>query len=90
MKVIKIGAEWCPGCLVMKPRWEKIEEELEWLETEYLDYDQDGEKVEEYGLKEGKLPVFIFLDKNGEEFMRLQGEHPKDELIELCKENKDK
>ncbi len=90
MKVIKIGAEWCPGCLVMKPRWKKIEEELEWLETEYLDYDHDREEVEEYGLKEGKLPVFIFLNKDGEEFMRLQGEHPKDELIELCEENKDK
>ena len=25
MKVLKFGAVWCPGCLVMKPRWKEIE-----------------------------------------------------------------
>jgi len=25
MKVLKFGAVWCPGCLVMRPRWAEIE-----------------------------------------------------------------
>ena len=41
MKVIKIGAEWCSGCLVMRPRWEKVEDKMPDLETEYYDYDED-------------------------------------------------
>jgi thiol-disulfide isomerase/thioredoxin len=88
MKVIKIGADWCAGCLVMKPRWQKIEKELDWLETEYLDYDQDRKAVEEYGVESGRLPVFVFLNKQGEEILRLHGEHPKDKLIELVKKHK--
>jgi hypothetical protein len=31
MHIVKIGAAWCSGCLVMKPRWAEIEKEL--LET---------------------------------------------------------
>jgi len=48
MKVIKIGAIWCNGCLVMKPRWLEIENENPWLKTEYLDFDADKEKVSKY------------------------------------------
>jgi thiol-disulfide isomerase/thioredoxin len=90
MKVIKIGADWCAGCLVMKPRWAEIEAELPWLKTEYLDYDRDQEAVKVYGVESGKLPVFVFLDKDGKEFKRLEGEHPKDKLVEMVKEYKDK
>jgi len=27
MKVLKFGAVWCSGCLVMNPRWRGVEEE---------------------------------------------------------------
>ena len=37
MKVLKFGAIWCSGCLVMKPIWKEIEEELNCLDTEYID-----------------------------------------------------
>lgn len=90
MKVIKIGAVWCPGCLVMAPRWKEIEKENPWLKTEYLDYDGDKDKVEKYNVEDGNLPVFIFLDKKGQEFMRLTGEIKKKELIETINEHKDK
>lgn len=90
MKVIKIGAVWCPGCLVMRPRWQEVEKKLEWLETEYLDYDEDESEVKKYNLKEGKLPVFIFLDKSGQEITRLQGEYSKEKLVEVCNKYKDK
>ena len=45
MKVIKIGAVWCNGCLVMRPRWQEIETENPWLTTEYFDFDQDSTKI---------------------------------------------
>lgn len=90
MKVIKIGAVWCSGCLVMKPRWEEIEKENPWLETMYLDYDENQKEVEKYKIEKGVLPVFVFLDKKGEEFLRLEGEIEKSKLLKVISENKDK
>jgi thiol-disulfide isomerase/thioredoxin len=81
MKVIKIGAVWCNGCLVMRPRWAEIEKENPWLMTEYLDYDQEKERVAIYKVEGGKLPVAVFLDKNNQELTRFTGEVSKDVLV---------
>lgn len=89
MKVLKFGAVWCAGCLVMKPRWKEIEAENPWLKTEYYEYDDSKEMVEKYGIDKN-LPVFVFLDKKGKEFLRLQGEPSKKDLIKTILENKDK
>ncbi len=89
MKVLKFGAVWCPGCLVMKPRWEELEKENPWLETEYYDFDKDKETVKKYNIDE-KLPVFVFLDKKDNEFLRLTGEIDKKKLQEILNENKNK
>lgn len=83
MKVIKFGAIWCNGCLVMRPRWAEIEKENPWLKTEYFDFDQDKKMVTQYGVESGVLPVFIFLDKKGQEVIRLSGEVEKKELVEV-------
>jgi len=90
MKVIKIGAVWCNGCLVMRPLWQQIEKENPWLKTEYFDFDIDREKVEKYKIDSGNLPVFIFLNNNDQEILRLSGEIEKTKLIELINEHKDK
>lgn len=90
MKVIKIGAVWCNGCLVMKPRWQEIEKENPSLVTEYYDFDVDKEKIERYKVNSGVLPVFIFLDKQDEEIIRLTGEVEKEKLIQLIKEKIEK
>ena len=90
MKVLKFGAVWCSGCLVMRSRWQEIEKENPWLETEYFDYDEDEVEVEKYDIKAGKLPVFVFLDKKGKEFLRKSGEPSKKELIKIILANKDK
>jgi len=74
MKVIKIGAEWCSGCLVMRPRWQKIEDQMPKLVTEYYDYDEDKKVVEQYKVDGGKLPCFIWLSESGEELERITGE----------------
>jgi len=89
MKVIKIGAPWCSGCLVMGPRWEKVEHDNPWLETEYLDFDEDTEKVKEHVV--GKtLPVFVFLSKDGCEIDRKVGEITEEEILKLINKYKDK
>jgi len=89
MKVLKFGAVWCSGCLIMKPRWKEIESENSWLKTEYYDFDQDKEMVNKYEVTE-TLPTFVFLDKNGEEFLRLNGEITKSDLIDFINKNKDR
>ncbi len=89
MKVLKFGAVWCPGCLVMKPRWKEIEVEHPWLETEYHDFDQEKDIVEKYQITD-TLPTFVFLDKEGKEFLRLNGEVEKNELVETINKNRER
>ena len=88
MKVLKIGASWCSGCRVMVPRWEEIEKENPWLKTEMIKIDDNPEAMKKYHLYQ--LPTFIFLDKEGNEILRLSGEIEKEELVKVILENKDK
>ena len=89
MKVLKFGAVWCPECLVMKPRLEKIERELPWLDIQYYEIDEreNEEMVKKYNIE--NPPVFVFINKEGEEFMRLEGEIDRKELKEIIIKNKD-
>ena len=89
MKVLKFGAVWCPGCLIMKPRWKKIEEENPWLKNEYYDFDQDKEMVEKYNIN-NVLPVFVFLDEDDNELLRLSGEIEEKKIIEIINQNREK
>ena len=90
MKIIKIGAEWCPGCIVMKPRWKEIESEITDLKTEYYDFDKDKNIVNKYLDENSNLPAFIFLDRKGNELEKLHGEISKKDLIELVNRYKNK
>jgi len=87
VKILKFGAVWCPECLVMRSMWEKIEKEMPELLTEYFDADENPEKLKEYGAKD--IPVFIFLDKNNKEILRLTGMQNKDKLREVVRDNWD-
>lgn len=87
MKVLKFGAVWCAGCVVMKPRWKELEEKYPWLETRYYEYDDSQEEVAKWNIGEN-LPVFIFVDKNDNEITRLTGEVPKETLEELIEKYK--
>jgi thioredoxin-related protein len=46
--------------------------------------------VNKYGIDSGVLPVFVFLDKNEQEILRLSGEVEKKDLIREINTNKDK
>ena len=71
MKVVKINAIWCSGCLVMNNVWNKVLDRYN-IETIELDYDMDEEEVLKYNPGD-ILPVFIFF-KDGEEVERVVGE----------------
>ena len=81
MKIIKIGAIWCPGCLVMNKIWNKINKDYE-LDIIELDYDMNSDEVMKYNV--GKvLPVIIFMDDEGIEIERLVGEQKEDKIFQL-------
>ena len=85
MKIIRINALWCAGCLSMKKIWKEIENEYPNLDIENYDYDMDKEKVERYNV--GKiLPVIIFQKKDRE--IRLIGEKSKEEITKVIEELK--
>lgn len=90
MKVIKIGAVWCQTCLIMKPRWAKIEKQNPWLQNEFYDFDQDADKIKSLSVEAEKLPIFIFLDKNNQELFRKFGELSEKQIQELLDQNKEK
>lgn len=78
MKVVKIGAIWCSGCLVMNKVWKKVNEKFLFDIIE-LDYDMDEEEVFKYN-PGNILPVFIFFEKDKELF-RIVGEIKESEFI---------
>lgn len=85
MKIIKFGAVWCPGCLVMRPIWKEIIKENTNLQIIEYDYDLDEDKQQKYNVGD-KLPVIIMIDDNEKEIKRLVGEKTKDEILKFIKE----
>lgn len=83
MKVVKINAIWCSGCLVMNKVWKNILKEYD-IETINLDYDLDEAEVKKYNVGD-ILPVFIFY-KNNEEVFRVVGEKSESELVKIIEE----
>ena len=79
MKIIKINAMWCPGCLISKSIWNDIESEYPNHEYISLDYDLDDDEVSFYNVGD-ILPVVIFI-KDGVEIKRIIGEKSKKEIL---------
>ena len=79
MKIIKINAMWCPGCLITKSIWQEIEKEYPSHEYINLDYDLDEEKIEKYKIGD-ILPVVIIKNDN-QEIKRIIGEKNKKEIL---------
>lgn len=85
MKIVKISAVWCPGCLVMRQVWKKINEKYDLNIIEY-DYDMDENIVKTLNVGE-KLPVIIFLDDKDHEIDRYIGEKNFDELDDIIQQH---
>ncbi len=88
MKVLKIGRKECEDCKIMGPRWQEIEEENPWLETEYIKADEKPEIIEEYHIT--AVPTFIFLNREGKEIRRFINIVEKEILVEVILEDRDK
>ncbi len=82
MRVLRFNAIWCPGCLVMRPIWKKINEMYPTLSFEDIDYDMNQEEVSKWNIGD-TLPVAIIVDDNNNEIKRIIGEKSKKELIKL-------
>ena len=83
MKVVKINAIWCSGCLVMNKIWKNILKSKN-IETINLDYDMDEAEVKKYNVGD-VLPVFIFY-KDDKEVKRIVGEKSEEELLKIIEE----
>ena len=86
MKIVKISAIWCGGCLVMNKAWENIKKIYPNIEFVTLDYDMDEEEVKKYNVGD-ILPVLIFY-KAGIEVRRIDGEIKEQNLIDIIEELK--
>ena len=80
MKIIKINAMWCPGCLISKSIWNEIEKDYPNFEYINLDYDLDEEVVEKYNV--GNILPVVIIEKNGIEITRIIGEKTKKEILD--------
>lgn len=80
MEIVKIGAMWCSGCLIMNKVFKEIVNDRE-LKVTSLDIDMDEEEALKY--EPGDiLPVFIFF-VDGREVHRMVGEHSKEEILNV-------
>lgn len=84
MRVVKIGAIWCGGCLVMNKVWNKLLKNYSFDYIE-LDLDMDEDEVKKYNPGD-KLPIFIVLDGDSE-INRYIGEFSYDDLENRFKDD---
>lgn len=80
MKIIRISAVWCGGCLVMNKIWNEVKNEYPDIEIIKYDYDMDNDIVKELNVGD-LLPVTIFYN-NDQEITRLIGEKNKKAIID--------
>ena len=81
MKIIKIGAMWCPACLIMNKRLKEIESNYS-IDVINYDYDLDEDVVSKYNVGE-VLPELIFIDESNQELKRLIGEQTIDNIVSI-------
>ena len=86
MKIIRINAMWCGGCLSMHKVWKKIEEKYNDIEYIQYDYDMDEDIVKNYNVG-SILPVAIFY-KDNKEVARLNGEKTIEEIEKVINDYK--
>ncbi len=78
MKIIKIGAMWCPACIIVNKYWNKIKTEHKEIEFLEYDIDLDEKETSKYSSLD-ILPVIIKLIDD-KEVDRICGEKSKEEI----------
>ena len=75
LKVLVIGADWCPDVVHTVPRWARLAEAVPGLEFRIYVKEQAPELMQQFlgpGNKE-RIPVYIFLDGNGKHILHWSG-----------------
>lgn len=83
MKLISISAMWCPACLIMRPRIQKVMENFPDIAITEYDYDMDEDIVSTFHVGT-TLPVFILMDHD-QEIARIIGEKKEEEILSIVK-----
>ena len=84
MKLIEVGAVWCPSCLIISSRINKL---VKKYNLEFINYDYDIDSVEVKKLGVGKiLPELILVDEEDNEINRIVGEQSLKKLEEFIGE----
>lgn len=79
MKIIKVGAMWCPACIITNKFWKEIKNKYSNIEFVDLDLDMDEDEVKKFNI--GKiLPEIIIFDNNNNEVKRIIGEKKQIEI----------
>ncbi|MBN2503913.1 MAG: thioredoxin family protein [Bacilli bacterium] len=81
MKIVFIGAIWCPSCLLMKSRIRKLIASGASAQLVEYDFDNDLEAIEKYEVG-SILPVIVF-EQDGIETSRIVGEESLRRLKEV-------
>ncbi|HRY78533.1 MAG TPA: thioredoxin family protein [Candidatus Izemoplasmatales bacterium] len=84
MKAVRVGALWCPSCLIMRSRWNKVFAAHPEIEIEEVDYDEQPQRVE--NLAVGTLLPVVILMKNDLEVTRVIGEKSAKDLARWAEE----
>ena len=84
MKIVKIGAMWCPACIITNKYWNDIVNKFDKIDFTSLDIDMDENEANQYGDLD-ILPVII-VKENDKEIGRIVGEHSKEEMLKRIKD----
>ncbi len=78
MRMIRFTALWCPSCLFMRPRWDKVFAAYPDVPILTYDFDECPEEVAHW--KIGPILPVLILEEDGKEITRLTGEKSIKEL----------
>jgi len=79
MKIVFIGAIWCPSCLLMKSRIRKLMIDFPDITLVEYDIDSDIKECEPYAV--GKILPLVVLESESGETSRFEGEKSRKDLV---------
>lgn len=80
MKLKIASALWCPACLIVHSRINKLKKQHSGLDVEFIDIDMQSELTQQFEPLD-VLPVFLLCDEEGKVIKRLTGELSNKQLI---------
>ena len=80
MKVIKVGAMWCPACIKMNKFWNSFK--ANYSNVQFVDLDSDMDEDEVKKLDIGNILPEIIVYEDEKEIKRIIGEKKEQEIIE--------